>query len=54
MNPIELNILRDEVSLLPKFCHKNIIRHIESYEDDRYIYIVMEYMENSFDMHELI
>ena len=39
--------MRDEIVLLAKMEHKHVVKFHESYEDDRYIYIFMEYMENN-------
>ncbi len=34
--------------------HRNIVNHLESYEDSRYYYIVMECMESAVELQELI
>lgn len=34
-----------EVEILRKVDHPNIVKYLETYEDDMYIYIVMEYIE---------
>lgn len=39
----KLNYLMQEIEILKKVDHPNIIRFYEAYEDDRYIYIVMEF-----------
>jgi hypothetical protein len=47
-------VTEDEISILGKFDHVNIVKHIESYEDERYIYIVMENLSSSVELKELI
>ena len=34
--------------------HPNIIRYIESFEDERYMYIITEYVPKSQDLDKLI
>ena len=36
------------------FDHPNIVKYVESYEDNRYMYIVMEYVEDAIDLYKLI
>ena len=38
----DLALLREEMSILSMLDHPNIITYVESYEDQRYMYIVME------------
>ena len=54
LNEAERKITEDEISILGKFDHPNIVKHIESYEDNRYIYIVMENLSSSVELKELI
>ena len=37
--------IRDEIRVLNSLDHPNIVRYFEEYENDRYIYLVMEYCE---------
>lgn len=45
--------LIDEVNILSEMDHPNIVKYYESYEDDNYINIVMEYLEGH-DLFKLI
>jgi len=45
--------LIDEVNILSEMDHPNIVKYYESYEDDNYINIVMEYLEGN-DLFKLI
>ena len=38
----EIEALHVEVSILQKVDHPNIVKYYETYEDDRFIYLVME------------
>ena len=54
LSKTEREVTEDEISILGKFDHVNIVKHIESYEDERYIYIVMENLSSSVELKELI
>ena len=41
----QLASIREEISILSMLDHTNIITYVESYEDKRYMYIVMEYFK---------
>ena len=43
----QMQVIRDEISILAMLEHRHIIKHVESYEDPRYMYIVMEAMKHS-------
>ena len=45
IDPVALRVARQEVAILALFDHPNIVKYVESYEDNRYMYIVMEYLE---------
>ena len=34
--------------------HPNIVKYVESYEDERYMYIVMEYIKNATELTDVI
>ena len=36
--------IREEVDILTKLDHPNIVKYYETYVDDKYIYLVMEYI----------
>ena len=44
MNERAVNMIREEISVLSMMDHPNIIKYVESFEDKRYMYIVMEYV----------
>lgn len=39
-----LNLVIDEIAILRKLDHPNIVKYIECYNDQKYIYLVMEYV----------
>ena len=54
MKPGILDRVRDEISVLSMLDHPNVINYVESFEDQRYMYIVMEYVENATDLQDII
>ncbi len=38
-----INIIREEVKILTRLDHPNIVKYYETYEDQKYMYLVMEY-----------
>ena len=44
LDPLSLDLAREEVAILAMFDHPNIVKYVESYEDNRYMYIVMEHL----------
>ena len=49
-----LACVRKEISILSLMDHPNVIRYIESFEDDRYMYIVTEYLSKSRDLQDFV
>ena len=49
-----LEIVRDEISILSLLDHPHIVTHHESFEDPRYMYIVMEVIEEADQLSEVI
>lgn len=47
-------LARDEIAILAMLDHPNIVKYVESYEDNRYMYIVMEYVERATELHDVI
>jgi serine/threonine protein kinase len=45
MSPDRLADTMQEIELLKKLNHANIVKYIESFNDKNYLYIVLEYME---------
>lgn len=39
----QIDLIREEIKILSKLDHPNIIRYYETYESDKYMYLVMEY-----------
>lgn len=39
-----LDAIEEEVKILTKLDHPNIVKYYETYVDDKYIYLVMEYI----------
>ena len=54
MRPADLAMLREEISILSVLDHINIITYVESYEDQRYIYIVMEHFKQCSELAGII
>ena len=50
----ELKVVKEEIVILSKMEHPNIINYFESYEDLRYLSIVMEYAEDAHELKSLI
>ena len=42
MNQDEIDALKDEVLILQTLDHPNIVKYYETYEDPKYLYLVME------------
>ena len=40
-----LDAIKEEVAILTKLDHPNIVRYFETYIDEKYIYLVMEYID---------
>ena len=50
----QLSVIREEISILSVLDHTNIITYVESYEDQRYMYIVMEYFKDCSELRTII
>ena len=50
----QLELIREEIAVLSSLDHENIVNYVESYEDNRYLYIVMEYIEEATDLEHVI
>lgn len=44
LDPAVIKLAREEVAILSMLDHPNIVKYVESYEDNRYMYIVMQYL----------
>jgi calcium-dependent protein kinase len=42
LSPEDIKSIHDEVNILRKLDHPNIVKYYETYEDDKYIFLVME------------
>ena len=54
IDPEALRMAREENAILSLFDHPNIVNYVEQYEDNRYMYIVMEYLESATELFEVI
>ena len=41
----ELDIVMEEVAVLNKLDHPSIVKYFETYNDSKYIYLVMEFID---------
>jgi calcium-dependent protein kinase len=41
----DIELVMDEVAILNKLDHPNIVKYFETYNDSRFIYLVMEYIK---------
>lgn len=46
--------MRDEISIMATLDHPSVVKFIESFEDDRYIFIVMEVMRDGIELKRLV
>ena len=51
---LQMKIMQDELNIMTTFDHEHVIKHIESYEDKRYIFIVMEALTDSVELNEVM
>ena len=54
LDPDVLQMAREENAILSLFDHPNIVKYVEQYEDNRYLYIVMEYLEGATELFEVM
>ena len=54
LNPDIIALVYEEVAILAMLDHSNIVKYIESYEDDTNLFIVMEYLEEATELQKLI
>lgn len=54
LDPLVLTMAREETAILAMLDHPNIVKYVESYEDNRYMYIVMEYLAQATELFEVI
>ena len=47
-------MIKREIIVLSKLDHTNIIKYVESFEDNRYIYIVTEFVQSSMDVADIL
>jgi calcium-dependent protein kinase len=45
ITPTDIDSIKTEVALLKKLDSPSIVKYYESYEDEKYLYVVMEYCE---------
>ena len=49
-----LQMVNEEVKILAMLDHPNIVKYIESFEDDTNLFIVMEFLEEATELQKLI
>ena len=54
MSVRQIDMIRQEISVLSMMDHPNIIKYVESFEDNRYMYIVTEYVHSSRDLKDIL
>lgn len=54
MSDRQIEMIREEISVMSMLDHANVIKYIESFEDSRYLYIVMEYIPASEDLNSVL
>ena len=54
MSDRNMEMIRSEIQTLSMLDHTNIIKYVESFEDNRYIYIVTEFVESSRDLCDIL
>ena len=47
LDPEALQLVTEEVQILALLDHPNIVKYVESFEDEENLYIVMEYLEEA-------
>ena len=47
-------MVSEEVTILAMLDHPNIVKYIESYEDEHNLFIVMEYLEEATELQKII
>lgn len=50
----DIELVNEEVTILAMLDHPNVVRYIESYEDETNLFIVMEFLEESIDLQQMI
>jgi len=54
MSERAIDMIRSEIQVLSMMDHTNIIKYVESFEDNRYMYLVTEYVESSRDLCDIL
>ena len=49
-----MDVMKDEISIMSQMSHDHIIRHIESYEDDKYVFMIMEALTDACELEDVI
>jgi serine/threonine protein kinase len=50
---LEMEIMKDEIAIMSRMDHDNVIKHIESFEDARYMYMVMEALTGALELEKI-
>ena len=54
MSASQIAQIKQEIGVLSMLDHTNIIKYVESFEDDRYMYIVTEYVQESRELSDIL
>jgi len=46
--------MKDEIAIMSRFNHAHVIKHIESYEDNNYVFMVMEALTDSCELQTIL
>jgi hypothetical protein len=50
ISELEQDIIRSEIAIHSLADHSNVIKYIESYEDSKYIFILMECLKDAVEL----
>ena len=50
----DIEDIRGEIQVLSMMDHSSIIKYVESFEDNRYMYIVTEFLETSRSLADIL
>lgn len=53
LSECHMNMMKDEISIMSRMDHPHVIKHVESFEDSRYIFMVMEGLTNARELEDV-
>lgn len=54
VNANQMQIMKDEIAIMSRFDHAHVIKHIESYEDENYVFMIMEALCDSVELQSIL